>query len=853
MQACTLQRATDPDHPQTAPEGNPAQESQGLQGLTAAEVAARRRSYGENVLPATRAVSVWSILLSQFKSPLVYIILVAAAISLAVGELGDFAIIMAVVIIDAVLGFVQEYQAQRTYTALKGLLKPTTTVIRDGVRQEVEVRELVPGDLVLLSAGDRTPADGDLLEASKLAVDEAILTGESEPITKSAASADNATQGQVFMGTTVITGRGLLCVTGTGARTELGKIATSLDEAEEQETPLQVRLRAFSHTLTRLVIVITLAIFATGVITGRNMVEMLRVSIILAIAAVPEGLLIAVTVVLVLGMRKILKRNGLVKRLLAVETLGSVTVICTDKTGTLTEGRMRVTHSAFEDRQRALETMVLCNNLEGPVDAALWEHAQSELGSDPEALAGRAERMGEEPFSSETKFMITVDRLDGQAGSYLKGAPEIVLGMCAVSAAERARILALVEQWAGEGLRPLGLAYGPFDALDRREGYRWVGLVAMADPIREGVRESVMVAQHAGIVIKMITGDYRRTAERIARNVGLQVNDSQIMEGGELAAMSDEELQEHVAETVVFARIRPQDKLRIVKALQARGEITAMIGDGVNDAPALKRANIGVVVGSATDVAKETADLVLLDSNFRTIVAAIEEGRVVFENIRKVVSYTLSNSFAEVLTIFGAMMLGWPAPLAVAQILWIHLICDGPSDIVLGFEPREQGIMDEKPKSMKEPILNRLGLVLIGVISVSSALLALALFGHYYLQHHDIQNAQSYAFGTFAVNSMIYIFAYRSMRRSIFHSGSLGQNKPLIAAVVGGLALAVGAVVVAPIRNLLGVALLNPSQWGVIMGVALTLLATVEVAKYISNHRLNRRRPAAGAMSLARK
>lgn len=309
-----------------------------------------------------------------------------------------------------------------------------------------------------------------------------------------------------------------------------------------------------------------------------------------------------------------------------------------------------------------------------------------------------------------------------------------------------------------------------------------------------------------------------------------------------------------MGKTVIFSRIKPQDKLRIVKALQARGEITAMVGDGVNDAPALKRANIGVVVGSATDVAKETADLILLDSNFRTIVAAVEEGRVIFENIRKVVAYTLSNSFAEVLTIFGAMVLGWPAPLTVAQILWIHLICDGPSDIVLGFEPKENGIMDEKPKPLNEPILSRLGLTLIGVISCTSALLALVLFGHNWLSHNDMLNARSFAFGTFAVNSMIYIFAYRSMHSSLLHMGALRRNKPLIGAVLGGLVLAVGAVEVPAIRNILGISHMSLGQWGIIFGVALALLLIVEVAKYINrlqnNHvglrrRLRGQRPTA--------
>jgi len=799
-------------------------------GLTTAEVLERRCQYGENILPTAKGISAWTILFSQLKSPLVYIILAAAVISLIVGEYGDFAIIMAVVVIDAILGFVQEYRAQQTYTALKSLLKPTTTVVRDGARQEIDIRELVPGDLVVLNAGEHVPGDGQIVDSTKLTLDEAILTGESEPVGKSAASEQN----QVYTGTTVVTGRGLMRVTHTGSNTELGQIATSLQE-ETQETPLQVRLRAFSHTLTRLVILITAAILVTGLISGRPFLQMLRVSIILAIAAVPEGLLIAVTVILVLGMRKILKRNGLVKKLLAVETLGSVTVICTDKTGTLTEGRMQITRTDISDPQRALETMVLCNDLEGPVDIALWEYAQTQLGTDPQELADRSERLAEELFSSETKFMITANRIDGQAFDYLKGAPEIVLEMCQVTPTAHAHVMSQVEQWADEGLRVLGLAYRPQGRLEDRAGYTWLGLVAMEDPIREGVREAIAVAKRGGIQVKMITGDYRRTAERIARSIGLPASDEQILEGEVLTGLDDQQLEERVGKTVIFSRIRPQDKLRIVRALQARGEVTAMIGDGVNDAPALRRANIGVVVGSATDVAKETADLILLDSNFRTVVAAIEEGRVIFENIRKVVAYTLSNSFAEVLTIFGAMLLGWPAPLLVAQILWIHLICDGPSDIVLGFEPKEEGIMDEKPKSLKEPILNSLGLSLIGVISVSSAVVALLLFGHYYTMHNSQIEGQSYAFGTFAVNSMIYIFAYRSLRRSIFRSGSLRQNKPLIAAVLAGLLLAVGAFIVPPIRNLLGIVPLSLGQWGMIFGVAIGLLVVVEVGKLISN------------------
>ncbi len=802
-------------------------------GLTTAEVEERRRQYGPNALPQGKKTSVLTIFFNQFKNPLVYIILVAAAISLAVGEYGDFAIIMVVVVLDAILGFVQEYKAQGTYIALKGLLKPTTTVIRNGERQEIEVRDLVPDDIVLLNAGEHIPGDGEILEALKLTVEEAILTGESEPVVKTT----EADQNQAFMGTIVLTGRGVMRVTATGANTELGRIATSLHEEIEEKTPLQIRLEAFSRTLTRLVLAITAAIFIVGLISGRQVVEMLRTSIILAIAAVPEGLLIAVTVIQVLGMRKILKRNGLVKRLLAVETLGSVTTICTDKTGTLTEGRMRVTRCEVNNDERAMEVMVYCNDLEGPVDAALWDYARGQLGRDPQDMANAAERVGEELFSSETKFMITANRVAGETIYYLKGAPEIVLGMCSADDEARRRILSQVEQWAGEGLRLLGLAYRPGGLSDDHSGYNWVGLVAMEDPIREGVQEAIQIARRAGIKIKMITGDYRKTAERIATMISLVTGPGQVIDGDELNQLSDEELAQHIQDIAVFARIRPHDKLRIVKALQARGEITAMVGDGVNDAPALKRANIGVVVGTATDVAKETADLILLDNNFKTIVAAIEEGRVIFENIRKVVAYTLSNSFAEVLLVFGAMLLGWPAPLLVAQILWIHLICDGPSDIVLGFEPKENGIMEEPPKPLTEPILNRLGLSLIAIISIASSVVGLALFGHYYLQHQDPTVGRSFIFASFAINSMIYIFAYRSLRRPIIRTAPLSANKPLVWTVAGGVGVALLPFVIPGLRKVLSIVPLNLGQSLQVAGVAVGLLMVVEIGKWITNRR----------------
>jgi len=713
---------------------------------------------------------------------------------------------------------------------------------------EVEVRELVPGDLVLLAVGDKVPADGDVLEATRLAVDEAILTGESEAVTKHAIDDDasthapgepdaNGRESHVFMGATVVTGRGLMCVSGTGMRTELGQIAASLSNREEEATPLQIRLRAFSRVLTMVVVAATLLILIAGMLTGRAFLSMLRTSIILAIAAVPEGLIIAVTVILVLGMRKILRRQGLVKRLLAVETLGSVTVICTDKTGTLTEGRMRVNRVDVVDEQRAWQTMVLCNNLEGPVDVALWEYADRRAPDSAQAFFDDTPRAAEELFTSETKYMIaavTGNEFEGERHYFLKGAPEIVLAMCDLPEPQRRQLMGEVDAWASDGLRLLGLAFRRGGILEDYTGYTWVGLIGMEDPVRQGVPEAVQVAAHAGIQTKMITGDYRRTAESIARSVGLAMTDP-VLEGKDIETLSDEQLRERVKTTSVFARIRPQDKLRIVRALQANGDVAAMIGDGVNDAPALMHANIGVVVGGATDVAKESADLILLDSNFTTVVAAVEEGRVIFDNIRKVVAYVLSNSFAEVLTIFVAMMLGWPAPLLVAQILWIHLICDGPSDIVLGFEPKEAGVMDRGPRAVGEPVLDRLGAMLIAAISVSSAAFALLLFGYFHLVQHDPVLGRSIVFASFAINSMVYIFAYRSMRTSLFGMNPIGANKPLIGAVAAGIITALLPFYIPALGRVLGIVPLGALEWGWVVAFAIVLLGIVEAAKALTN------------------
>lgn len=797
-------------------------------GLSEAEAQRRRQEYGPNRLPAEKAASGFLLFFNQFRSPLILIILVAAGVSLTLKEYGDFAIILIVILADVILGFVQEYQAQRTYLALKQLLKPIASVLRDGIRRDIDITELTVGDLVYLSAGDKVPADGTLLEAVRLSVDESLLTGESEALVKSAA--DKGKAAQVFMGSTVLTGRGLFRIDKIAEATELGQIAQSLSTQKEPPTPFQIRLGLFSRQLTLIVIAFTVLIVTIGFFMGQDLWSILRIAIILAIAAVPEGLLIAVTVILVLGMRKILKRQGLVKRLLAVETLGSVTVICTDKTGTLTQGQMRIVREALEDREAGLKTMILCNNLEGPVDIALWQYA--EAGLEPDPLIEAHPRLSEEPFTSESKCMITLNRdPQGQMTAYLKGAPEIVLAMC--PDADSATILSQVDKWADEGLRLIGLARR-FSNVIEHNGYTWVGLVALEDPLREDVIESIRKARQAGIDIKIITGDYRKTAERIAKNIGLSIRADSVLEQDEIVQLSEAQLRQRVNRTNLFVRIRPKDKFRIIDALAQNGAVTAMIGDGVNDAPALKRADIGVVVGSATEVAKETADLILLDSRFSTIVAAIEEGRIIFANVRKAIAYMLSNSFAEVLTIFMAMVLRWPTPLLVVQILWIHLICDGPSDIVLGFEPKEPGVMAEKPRPLSDPILTPLALSLIAFISFASAVFALNIFNHVFEVHQDVAAARSIVFASLAVNSMVYIFAYRSLKLPLIRMKQLGPNIPLLWAVGVGLFTIFIAFLIPGLRLTLGLVPLDLNDWILVFGFALVLMAVVEIAKIIA-------------------
>jgi Ca2+-transporting ATPase len=808
-------------------------------GLTKAEAVERRRRFGSNKLAETKGRSALVIYAAQFKNPLIYIISVAFIISVVLTEYEDALIIGVVILLDSILGFFQEYRAQKTVLALRRLLKPLARVIRDGETVEIEVADIVPDDLVTANPGDRIAADGELVEAISLTVNEAILTGESEPIPK---GVDDI----VYMGTSVSSGRGLFKVTATGMKTELGKIAESLAEIKEKPTPLQLRLHRFGKTLTYMVITICLIIFVTGLILGKNPLQMITLSVVLAIAAIPEGLLIAVTMILAIGMRAVLRRKGLVKKLLAVETLGSVTVICTDKTGTLTEGIMQVSRTDFGSEEMAAHVMALCNDLADSLETTLWAYVKS-LRVDPQGLAEEHERLYEVPFTSENKYMLTTNSVDGSEVAFVKGAPEIVLNFCNVQPKERKQLAIQFEEWASSGLKLLGLAYKQNGNPRELADFTWTGLVGIEDPVRPTVKDAIKLCRSAGIKTKMVTGDYRGTAEKVARTLGLATQHSQILEGKEIELMTDGELTKAARHTVVFCRVSPHHKLRIVNALQNTGEVTAMIGDGVNDAPALKKADIGVSVGNATDVAQETASLILLDNNFETLVGSVEEGRIIFDNIKKVVAYVLSNSFAEIITIFGAFLLGWPAPLTIAQILWIHLICDGPSDIALGFERAEKGIMEEQPKPVTESVLDRSSKFLVVAISFSSAVLCLLMFQHFWQIHEDIVLGQTVVFTVLGTQEMIYIFSYRSLRTSIFRSGNFLANRVLLATVALGLGQQLLALYVPPVSGVLGVVPLGLVDWASVLAVSFAMMAIVEVVKLVARHKGRKKQVRASA------
>ena len=808
-------------------------------GLTSAEAAERLALFGPNLLPEEPLPNDLVILLAQLRNPLVYVLGGAALITAVLRRPSDTAIILIAVLINATLGFWQERRANRALAALRQLVKPQTLVVRDGEQQSILLSRVVPGDLAVLAPGGAVPADGEVIEAVDLFVNEALLTGESQPVRKTPAA-------EALMGTIVVSGRGRMRVAATGARTKMGGLATSV-AGPAQDTPLQRQLRRLSRALAVGVGALTLAVFLVGLLTGRPPFEMFLTAVALAVSTIPEGLLISTTAVLAIGMVRILQRKGLVRRLLAAETLGGVTVICADKTGTLTEGTVRVVSYKGDERWLLLGA-VLCNNLQDPLEVAEYEWARVILpraevgGQEGEAATAIQEltrsypRIDEVPFSSALRYQATLCTHESEVLLFVAGAPEIVLAQSDLPPDARQARQADIEASASAGYRLLGFGYKRMPHhVATVEGagtdhLTWAGLLLFEDPVRPGVREALSLAEGAGIAVKVITGDYPGTALHLLAQLGKLVAPEQVLLGDELAKMTSHDLAASIQNIVLFARTNPAQKLAIVQALKERGGVVAMMGDGVNDAPALARADIGIVVGSASDVARETADLVLLDSNLATVVAAVEEGRGIFDNLRKIVLYLLSDAFGEIIVVAGSMLLALPLPLTAAQILWIDLVSDGFPDLAITVDPKRRGILEDPPRDPREPLVTRKVGLLIGIIAVASGLIALGVFVAFWKVSGQIELARSVTFLTLGVNTLLYVFSVRNLDKPAWGSDWL-SNRWLIAAVLGGFALQALPFYVPMLRDFFDVVPLDASHWLVALSAALGVIAVTELAK----------------------
>jgi Ca2+-transporting ATPase len=798
-----------------------------LPHLTTAQARINLEKYGPNTLKEIPPISPLIILLNQVKNPLMYILIIAAFITLFLGDYIDALVISLASFANISLGFFQEYKAERALFALTKILTPTAKVIRDGQISTIDAKELVPSDVIYLSHGDRIPADGIVIESVGLSVNEAVLTGESLPVLKSVSSQNDP---NIFMGTTVAAGRGIMRITQTGERTKFGQIAKTLETTPEESTPLQKRVRILAGFLAKLVIILTATIFALGLIYGETPIEIFTTAVAIAVSAIPEALIVSITVVLTIGMQKTLRRQGLVRRLASAETLGAVTTICIDKTGTITLGQMGIVKNDLIDRHLAVKCLVLANNLSDPLELAIWDWARSQNTIDPEKLTDETNRIKEIPFDESKKYMAVETR----EGLFIKGAPEILLEKSTLNKSEKKKWYTTLENYGKEGLRVLAIAFTSNPAPDWDKTLpplEFLGIIGASDPIRSGVKEAIDIAQKAGVKVKIVTGDYELTARTVMKQLGIGIKDpdKEIIDGKELAVISEEELSNRVANLRLFARISPEQKLKIVLALQKNGEVVAMTGDGVNDALALKTADIGIAVAQATDVAKETADLVLLDSNFRTIVSAIEEGRVMFKNIKKIVLYLLSDAFHEMFLITASLFLRLPLPLSASQILWINIIADGAPDLALTFDPKDGNEMNKPPYNPRGALIDLQAKILIFAVTVSAGLLTLIVF-IITLRFHSIEFARTLAFTLMATNSLVYVFSIRNLGKSVFLVNPF-KNRILIISVVIGLILQIIAVYHPFFQTLFRTVPLPLPYWILIFSINGSVLVLVEIIK----------------------
>ncbi|HET8774833.1 MAG TPA: HAD-IC family P-type ATPase [Thermoanaerobaculia bacterium] len=815
-------------------------------GLSDETVAARRRQFGPNVLPHARSRSLWRTLLDQFLNIIVLLLAAAAAISWLTGDRIEALAIVLVLVLNAAIGFAMEWQAGRALRALRRQTRITARVRRNGADAVIPAEELVAGDVVLLGAGDRVPADVRILEASAVRAEESPLTGESKSVFKSsdvvavdASIADRSSM--LFLGTVITAGRAVAVVVATGERTELGRIGKLVSETVEESTPLQRKLNALGRRAAWIVLAVGAAVTLAGWLRGDDLWMMLEIGISLAVAAVPEALPATTTFILAFGVLRMARRHAVVRRLSAVETLGSTTVICSDKTGTLTLNRMTVTRIAAADDAlpALLEAIVLCNDATlttgDPTEIALIEAAAGR-GVDVARIRANHPRLAEYPFDAATRRMITVHRtLHGYRWA-LKGAPSVVLAVCELSDAVRASIAAANAGMASSGLRVLAVAEKDTAAMagDADHGFRFLGLVGMLDPPRPHVQEAVAVARAAGIRLIMLTGDQEDTARSIARELHLTDAEPRVAHARVLREAGA--ALDVVATTDVFARVSPEDKYRIVEALQNEGEIVAVTGDGVNDAPALKKSDVGVAMGErGTEVAKEAADIVLADDDFSTIVAAIEGGRAIYANIIKFVHAMFSHNLSEVLLVFAAILLGWPLPLLPLQILWINLVTDVFPAFALALEPPSRHVMQRPPRPPGQTLLSSRFLVLIAWQGAMLASIALAVYAYALRSYGPGDRSRTLVLLALVAVQLGQMFNSRSRTRSSFEGVFRNPHLWLAAATV--IAIQAGALQVEALRRVLHFVQPSPSDWALLAGCVVLPVAIVEVQKALARLR----------------
>ncbi len=858
-------------------------------GLTQKEAQKRLAKYGLNKIEVEKPLSKLAIFIEQFKSPLIYILLIAGLISVFFKEYIDAGVIFGAVILNTIIGFIQENKANNALSKLKQMVEHKALVVRDGQELEISSSEVALGDIVILEPGNRAPADARIISSHDLQITEASLTGEAIPskksdkkVSKGAPLADR--ESMVYASTVIVRGKGKAVVTAIGSNTEIGKIASLVKSTKEEKTPLQLRLQKLSRFLGGLVFFISLAVVLIGVWQGRNILEMFITGVAIAVASIPEGLAVAVTVILVIGMQRILKEKALTRKLVAAETLGSTTVICSDKTGTLTEGKMHVAHivigqNEFEisdlgSRQiegeaknvsMALQIGMMCNEavienpndvlnewriIGSPTETALMLAAH-ESGLNKKELLQRESLVDTLPFDSAYKYMITLHKKGNRHILYEKGASEKLIEKSKfffhkgktvkLNSEEKYGLMKTYENLTSKGLRVIGVAYREIKDLEWNiDNPSWeridkdlifAGFIALQDPLRPEAKETIRICQRAGIRPVIITGDHKLTAKAIAQEVGFKVGAENILTGDALDNVDDKKLKKIVSKIDIYARVSPHHKLRIIKAWQSRGEVVAMTGDGINDSPALKAADIGISLGTGTDIAKETSDLVLLDNNFKTIVSAVREGRIIFANIRKVITYLVSDSFSEVILIVGSILLGMPLAILPTQILWINIVNDGFPNFALAFEKGSKDVMKEKPISKNEPIVNREMKVIIFAAGLIRDLFIFGLFLYLFRHHYELDYIRTVVFAAVGVDSLMYIFSLRSLKKPFWRVNPF-SNLYLLGAVAISLFLLLIAIYWTPLQNILSTVPLGINSWMLISTTGIISIIMIEIIKH---------------------